>query len=308
MLYRHVLSLSNVKWFTVLGLFVIVALILSACTPAPPVEVPTEPGIDVSPPTDAVDGDIWTNPLDGAEYAYVSAGEFLMGSDPEVDSSAQQDWAVDELAQHKVPVDGFWIMRTEVTNAQYRSCWSDGVCLPPSNEFWDRKEYVSEPVTDVDWRQAGMYAEWVGGRLPTEAEWEKACRGTNGGIYPWGNAEPDATRLNYLPMGGTNRVVAVGSYPPGAYGLYDMAGNAWEWTSSKIDREKYLYPYDPDDGREDPEGDADRTMRGGSADSGDDSVRCARRIRVRPDTRESYGENGFRVVLSPGPVVRVRRQ
>ena len=226
-------------------------------------------------------------PSDTPVYVWIPPGEFLMGSDPNVDSMGQKD----ELEQHTVPLDGFWIMRTEVTNEQYARCVDAGVCTRPDNERWHRSEYVREPVTDVDWYQAGAYAEWVGGRLPTEAEWEKACRGTDGDIYPWGNEEPDRTRLNYSESG-LNGVVRVGSYPPGAYGLYDMAGNVWEWTSSQYAD----YPYDPGYDRENPEGGDVRTLRGGSWYDAEVRVRCAYRRNWYP--HYSYDDYGFRVVLS----------
>jgi formylglycine-generating enzyme required for sulfatase activity len=229
-------------------------------------------------------------PVDTPVYVWIEAGAFLMGSDPEVDLQAYEE----EFPQHPVDLDGFWIMRTEVTNEQYARCVKAAVCEPPGNERWQRAEYAREPVTDVNWYQASTYAaEWVGGRLPTEAEWEKACRGTEGGLYPWGNEAPDPARLNFSASG-LNGVVPVGSYPPGAYGLYDMAGNVWEWTSSKYGS----YPYDPDDGREDPEGDDLRTLRGGSFRGLDIGVRCALRVRNFPVSGNDY--YGFRVVSSPG--------
>jgi formylglycine-generating enzyme required for sulfatase activity len=145
-------------------------------------------------------------------------------------------------------------------------------------------------VANVTWFQAKAYAAWVGGRLPTEAEWEKACRGTDKRIYPWGTEEPTYERANF----GNNNVstTAVGSYPAGANGLYDMAGNVYEWTSSKYQ----VYPYDPTDGREDPEGGAYRTWRGGSWYFFGNVVRCANRLNDAPV--DSIGAFGFRVVVS----------
>jgi formylglycine-generating enzyme required for sulfatase activity len=190
-------------------------------------------------------------------YVHVPAGEFLMGS-PEGEGDTN------EHAQHSVTLDDYWIMRTEVTNAQYLRCVDAGTCDPPadSNRRYADTQFADQPVTGITWFQARDYANWVGGRLPTEAEWEKACRGTDGRTYPWGNQDPTGELLNFSETGvGVGNTV--GSYPKGASpdGALDMAGNVWEWTSSAyVD-----YPYDPKDGREDPESSKARVLRGGSS-------------------------------------------
>jgi formylglycine-generating enzyme required for sulfatase activity len=146
-------------------------------------------------------------------------------------------------------------------------------------------------VTDVTWQQANAYALWAGGRLPTEAEWEKACRGSDGRIFPWGDTGPTPDLANF--NANTGATTPVGTYSPqgdSAHGLVDMAGNVLEWTSSK----RQAYPYDFNDGREDPKGNEQRTLRGGSWISGEDGVRCAE----RSDAIAKRGLNGigFRVV------------
>jgi formylglycine-generating enzyme required for sulfatase activity len=228
-----------------------------------------------------------TNSRDGADYVYVPGGAFKMGAE-EGDERARED----EKPQTSLNVDGFWLMRTEVTNGQYRRCVDAGACAAPNNARWSDPAYAEHPVTGVTWQQANDYTAWVGGRLPTEAEWEKACRGTKGGVYPWGDAAPAEGLANFFPnTGGT---MAVGSYSPegdSPYGAADMAGNVWEWTSSRPDP----YPYDAGDGREEPRGEGKRVLRGGAWYLSDDFVRCASRF--------SFGENygyydfGFRVVL-----------
>lgn len=197
-----------------------------------------------------------------------------------------------EKPQHTVYVGEFQISRTEVTNAQYIKCVNAGVCPAPKNETYNRTEFTHRPVTDVSWYDATTYAGWVGGRLPTEAEWEKACRGTDVRIYPWGNAAPTGELLNYdRPIAGSIR--NAGSYPKGKspYGVLDMAGNVWEWISS----EERGYPYVDNDGREGSYG-GRRVLRGGAYYDVAANVRCAVRISNLPDDR--YQGFGFRVVMS----------
>jgi formylglycine-generating enzyme required for sulfatase activity len=203
--------------------------------------------------------------------AYIPAGEFTMGSEA----------YDDEKPIHTVTLDAFWIDQYEVTNARYAECVAEGTCTAPTkNSSWtrdsyhDNPEYADYPVINVDWNQAKNYCEWRGGRLPTEAEWEKAARGTDGRTYPWGN-EFDGSRVNFCDKNCSPRSWAnenyddgyadtspVGSYPAGAspYGVYDLAGNVWEWTQS----EYRDYPYNADDGRESLSGTNVRVLRGGA--------------------------------------------
>jgi len=226
-------------------------------------------------------------------YVYVPAGEFVMGAGTEDERIASQfNWNVSgEQPQHSVTLDGYWIMRTEVTNAQYGRCVDAGACEPPAdgNRRYSDAQFADQPITGVTWSQAQAYATWVGGRLPTEAQWEKACRGTDGRTYPWGNQNPTPDLLNYSETGlGTSK--GVGSYPRGAspYGALDMAGNVWEWTSSAYAD----YPYNPKDGREDPESSKGRVLRGGSFSGNAYSVRCAVRNSRRSCQQERH-TSGF---------------
>jgi formylglycine-generating enzyme required for sulfatase activity len=129
-------------------------------------------------------------------------------------------------------VAAFGIMRTEVTNSQYRACVEAGVCtVPYKSDYcpYPNQNYAEHPVVCVTREQAQAYAVWVGGALPTETQWLRACQGDDGRTYPWGEAAPDATLVNF---GDYDRgTTPAGSYPAGAspYGVLDMAGNAWEW-------------------------------------------------------------------------------
>jgi formylglycine-generating enzyme required for sulfatase activity len=150
-----------------------------------------------------------------------------------------QDADPDEKPQHKVYLDAFWIDRTEVTSAQYKKCVQDGKCKAPSHANDSSLNGDNQPVVGVDWNDAKTYCEWAGRQLPTEAQWEKAARGTDGRIYPWGNTAPDSNRLNFSSQIG--KTTEVGKYPAGAsyYSAYDMAGNVWEWVADWYDDKYY---------------------------------------------------------------------
>ena len=167
---------------------------------------------------------------DSAVMVYVPAGDFLMGS-----PAGQGD--EEEQPQHTVYLDAFWIDRTEVTNAQYNQCVASGVCTGGNAA----PEWAKYPVTDISWNQAQAYCSWAESRLPTEAEWEKAARGTDGRMYPWGEGI-DCNRVRYDGEGCSGSVVLpVGSVPAGAspYGALDMAGNVAEWVTDWWDPNYY---------------------------------------------------------------------
>jgi formylglycine-generating enzyme required for sulfatase activity len=188
---------------------------------------------------------------DPVDTVAVPAGDFLMGSS---DPDAHED----ERPATPVFVAAFRIDRVEVTNARYRRCVEAGVCTPPVAAGGTDRSSGELPVSLVSWAQAAAYCRWVGKRLPTEAEWEKAARGTDGRRYPWGDAfRPDQANVGY-----TSGSSPVGGHPESAspYGALDMAGNVWEWTSSLY----RPYPYDGNDGREDPGARGARVNRGGS--------------------------------------------
>jgi formylglycine-generating enzyme len=211
--------------------------------------------------------DIYEDIVLGSGFVLVPAGEFIMGSD-EGESY--------EGPVHTVYLDDFWIMRTEVTNREYGQCVAAGGCSAPDNSRWDDPDYAEHPVTHVSWNQAHEYAEWMGGALPTEAQWEEACRGTEGVTYPWGNSSPNSSLLNFYNKNGT--ITPVGSYPDGAspYGVLYMAANVWEWTADWYDDE--YYQHSPAQNPTGPSAGSSHVIRGGAFISIDDGwVRCASR-------------------------------
>ena len=156
----------------------------------------------------------------------------MMGCNYEVDTNCIDD----ESPYHEVNVPEFAIDVTEASVGQYRACVDNGHCSEPlQNSNWcnwrysEREDY---PVTCINWHQAKAYCEWSGRRLCSESEWEKAARGTDGRIYPWGNEEADCSCAVMADDGlgcGEINSWPVGSKSPGVYGLYDMSGNVWEW-------------------------------------------------------------------------------
>jgi formylglycine-generating enzyme required for sulfatase activity len=223
----------------------------------------------------------------GTTYIYIPGGEFLMGSD---------HLYGDESPQHTIVLNGYWIQQTEVTKVEYRHCMEEGPCTQPNDSRLDDQEYSNHPVVGVTWVQASNYATWVGGRLPTEAEWEKACRDADARIYPWGDEEPNEDLLNYNNHIG--KTTAVGSYPPGAYALYDMAGNVWEWTADLYSQD--YYANSPNQNPTGPTEGYERTLRGGSYQDTANGVRCADRAILDTFT-DSLIILGFRVVIDSPP-------
>ena len=242
---------------------------------------------------------------DGAPMVLIPAGEFEMGdskNDPE-------DWMKHSRPVHTVYVDAFYMDVYEVTNAQYKKFMdATGHSAP---RFWNdaRFNQPEHPVVGVNWYDSGAYAQWAGKRLPTEAEWEKAARGgLVGKRYPWGDEAPDAGgtyRANYDPgndaADGYAFTAPVGSFPPNGYGLYDMAGNVWEWCMDEWD--SGFYARSP---RENPVAGGlisfvnnnftnvttNRVIRGGGWDDYPYGLRVADRLSYSPDYSDYW--LGFR--------------
>jgi formylglycine-generating enzyme required for sulfatase activity len=199
-------------------------------------------------------------PRHSFDWVDVPAGEYVIGRD------------AGESRQRVVEVAAFELSRTPVTNAQYATFVAETAAAPPPH--WPAPP--DHPVTFVDWHEASAFCAWAGGRLPTEAEWEKAARGTDARTYPWGDEE-DAARAAIGAGLKHGTTAPVGSHPTGAsaYGLQDMAGNVWEWTASE---------YPP----------GERVLRGGSfASPGLAWARCSFRSHSKPERRQAH--IGFRV-------------
>ena len=234
------------------------------------------------------------NPADGAELVFIPKGDFLMGSDPENDPYFYGA----ESPSHLVYLDDYWIYRTEVTNAMYHKCVDEKRCPRPDQtgsntreEYFGNPAYNDYPVVHVSWKDALAYCKWAGGRLPTEAEWEKAARGIDGRLFPWGDEPPRADLANY----GEQDTVAAGSNPDGAspYGVLDMAGNVIEWAfdyflSTYYQVSLYKNPQRPASG-------STRVYRGGSYHNLDAALRVV--MRGSRSENHSNVDIGFRCVV-----------
>jgi serine/threonine-protein kinase len=236
-----------------------------------------------------------TNPTDGADMILIPAGEFLMGSPAGKGNN-------DEHPQHKVYLDAFYICKYQVTNGQFAKFVKEtGYKAEGDWKKYAKSGRETHPVVNVTWNDASAYCRWAGGALPTEAQWEKAARGTDGRDYPWGNTW-DGNRCNWdkgpkvsgmANISNGRGTAPVGSFPSGVSpcGVHDMAGNVWEWCRDWYD-ENY-YKSSPSRNPLGPSIGVFRVLRGGAWSNADyDNFRCANRDWGGPARRGS--RRGFR--------------
>ncbi len=233
--------------------------------------------------------DIKTSTLDGMVQVYVPEGEFLMGKG-EVRKN-------DDSPQQPIFLDAFWIDKYEVSNAMYLKCLQVGGCseMVSDNTTYQNWIYRDHPVTYVTWEQAVAYCQWAGRRLPTEAEWEKAARGTDGRKYPWGNQAPNARLANFSGSM-IYEAVSVYRYPLGAspYGVLNMSGNVREWVADWYADDYYLMmPYANPAGAQTG---TERSLR--SASYNEDRHEIAVTIRYRHEPQSAGLSRGFRCAQS----------
>ncbi len=232
----------------------------------------------------------YKNEKDGSILVYIPAGEFTMGSN---------DGDDDEKPMHTVYLDGYYISKYEITNKQYKQFCDETVREYPKDpeEFTGINNYFSSypnyPVVEVSWNDAVAYCDWAGLRLPTEAEWQKGARGTDGRKYPWGNSEPNGSQCNYDDKSlskyydynwidknvndGYAFTSPVGNYSSGAspYGLMDMSGNVWEWVNDWYGED--YYSVSPKSNPKGPSSGSSRVLCGGSWLNPDYSIRSSYR-------------------------------
>lgn len=227
--------------------------------------------------------------LDGGSLVYIPAGQFTMGYGGDAPT-------------HVVSLDGYWIQQTKTTNGMYAQCVQAGICSSPTSVMgapaYNDAAFASNPVVGVTWAQAQAYCSWIQGSLPTEAQWEKAARGTTGSAYPWGESKPTCDLLNFANCYGrtTNAVAYDSGKSP--YGIFDMAGNVFEWVFDWYDANYYTNA--PASNPTGPQAGTYRGIRGSSFES--DAAQILSAIRRFDEPTDASRDVGFRcVVANPQP-------
>lgn len=275
-------------------------------TPASPIEtiLPTATQTSTAEASPTVESRTnRVSPVDGMPQVYIPAGTFRMGG-------MDVRRAPNEIPDHDVTLDAFWMDQLEVTNAMYGLCVNTSGCTPPQDsksqrrpKYFNNPEFKDYPVIYVTWGQAKTYCEWAGRRLPTEAEWERAGRGEDFRTFPWGEDKANGLLANFnMLVGDTSRV---GTYPAGAspFGVLDMAGNVAEWVND-------FYSFDYSAALENslnPTGpltssNFNRVVRGGSLGDAEINIRVSKRssvlgsnLNAKPDSGPYLGDSSPRI-------------
>jgi len=276
-------------------------------------ETPASPDITPTSEAAAAPSDL-ENPQSKLEFIPIPAGEFLMGSDPGDDPFL---WGA-EQPQHTVYLDEYWIQKTEVTIQEYKECLLSKTCPSPvrynghtRENYFDDFAFDNYPVVNVTWAGAAAYCDWIGGRLPSEAEWEKAARGTDGRLFAWGSDHDRDDQANFCDTNcvegnknddfddGHADTAPVGSFSVGAspYGVLNMSGNVWEWTADWFEPD--YYGRSPSRNPLGPETGTRHVIRGGSFFNPTDVIRVVARASIR--TGEAKDTIGFRCVVDHAP-------
>lgn len=286
-----------------ISIVTLASLILSACnlpgSEVIPVTGSTET-VEPSVPDNATEPPATLEPIDlagpvmevGSKYPYVDGtilvavpgGTFIMGYNGE------------DNPIHEVTVSDFWIYSTKVTNSQYALCIANGQCTKPdekNNPLFGDLSHADHPVTGVTYEQAAQYCEFVHGTLPTEAQWEKAARGPEGNIFPWGDEAPSCNLLNFLSCVGKSN--PVNEYTDGVsyYSAFDMAGNIREWVLDWYS--PFYYSVSPTENPLGPELGEKRSVRGSSYQDGGESSLAAHRFSLNPLL--TLPDLGFRCIV-----------
>ena len=284
-----------------LGLIALAVVLVTSCAPAPTVTPTLPPPTETPAPTEvpatataalapaalagpqAGSSMLW---MDGAELLYIPAGEFSMGND-------QASTPV-----KTVYLDPFWIYSTLVTNKMYAQCVATGNCAPPAQEVgspvYSNPLYGDFPVVGVTWDMAANYCGWGQGQLPSEAQWEKAARGDDGAVYPWGLADPSCSVVNSEGcLGHTSSVL---DFPDGRspYGAYDMAGNVFQWVNDFYD--EHAYDSMPARNPTGPASGSSHVLRGSSYET--EKVLLASAVRHFGASAYHSSELGFRCAVA----------
>jgi formylglycine-generating enzyme required for sulfatase activity len=226
-----------------------------------------------------------TSSMDGMTQVYVPEGEFIMGT------THNHDFP--DSPEHTVYLDAFWMDKVEVTNSMYLKCLQAKGCTTPvsDNTFYNNWVYRDHPIVYVTWSQANAYCQWADRRLPTEAEWEKAARGTDRRLYPWGGKPPTPRLANYSETM-IQESVSSFRYPLGAspYGVLNMSGNVREWVADWFDPN--YYANSPFTNPKGPETGIERSLRSASFNEDGREIAITNRFNHEP---ESAGlSRGFR--------------